>query len=199
MIALSLQQFGAIFGLVEAQAIDKTYADRYDRQLICALSRTFRPRRFLELGVNEGRTAELVLRTSPWICHYIGVDALHDHVPALAQQKSEVPKFGRCGFYAMHDSRFDLIEIAGGTANLDPRMLGAPADMVFIDADHSYEGVRRDTVIAHECLTAAGGVVIWHDYHADLPGVCLYLNELSMAGRPLVHVQGTRIVFEVVR
>jgi SAM-dependent methyltransferase len=199
MIALSLQQFGAIFGLVEAQALDKTYADRYDRQLICALSRTFRPRRFLELGVNEGRTAELVLRTSPWICHYIGVDALHDHVPALAQQKSEVPKCGRCGFYAMHDSRFDLIEIAGGTANLDPRMLGAPADMVFIDADHSYEGVKRDTELARESLSAAGGCIIWHDYHRDLPGVVRYLDELVVQNRPLVHVQGTRVVFEVVR
>ena len=199
MIAITLQQFGAIFGLVEAQALDKTYADRYDRQLICALSRTFRPRRFIELGVNEGRTAELVLRTSPWICHYLGVDVLWNHIPALEQQKAEIPRQGQCGRYAMCDRRFELMEILGGTANVQPDQFGGPCDMVYVDADHSYDGVKRDTELARESLSAAGGCIIWHDYHRDLPGVVRYLDELVLQNRPLVHVQGTRIVFEVVR
>lgn len=198
MIAVSLQQFFTIFGEVTEKAVDGTYADRYDRQIICALSRAFRPRRFLEIGVNEGRTAELVLRTSPWICHYIGVDVLPNHIPALEQQKSEIPQFGFCARF-VQDARFELMEIPGGTANLFSSDLHSPVDMVYIDADHSYEGVHRDTDLARDILPAAGGVIIWHDYHRGLPGVVRYLDESVMLGRRIVHIQDTRICFEVVR
>jgi hypothetical protein len=90
-------------------------------------------------------------------------------------------------------------EILGGTANVQPDQFGGPCDMVYVDADHSYDGVKRDTALARESLSAAGGCIIWHDYHRDLPGVVRYLDELVLQNRPLVHVQGTRIVFEVVR
>ena len=198
MIALSLQQFFGIFGEQTHQAVDGTYADRYDRQIICALSRAFRPRRFLEIGVNEGRTAELVLRVSPWICHYLGVDVLPNHIPTLDQQKSEVPQADQCARF-VRDDRFELLQIAGGTANLHASDLGSPCDFVYVDADHSYEGVHRDTDLARDILPAAGGVIVWHDYHRSLPGVVRYLDESVMLGRRMVHVCDSRIVFEVVR
>ena len=45
-----------------------------------------------------------------------------------------------------------------------------PAWFVFVDADHSYEGVRDD--IAHwEPLVAPGGILAGHDHTDQFPGV----------------------------
>jgi hypothetical protein len=39
-----------------------------------------------------------------------------------------------------------------------------------------------------------GGVILWHDYHNDWPGVIKYLNELSMKMN-LVRITGTSLVY----
>lgn len=36
-------------------------------------------------------------------------------------------------------------------------------DMIFVDGDHSYEGVLSDTLIAQK-LVRKGGIICWHDY-----------------------------------
>ncbi len=66
------------------------------------------------------------------------------------------------------------------------------ADLILIDAGHSYECVRNDTEKALPLLNP-GGVVIWDDYTANWPGVYDYLNELSRE-LPLRRVAGTQLV-----
>lgn len=39
-------------------------------------------------------------------------------------------------------------------------------DFIFVDGDHSYEGVKNDTEKAFEML-APGGIIMWHDYGAS--------------------------------
>jgi predicted O-methyltransferase YrrM len=69
---------------------------------------------------------------------------------------------------------------------------GKKADLVLIDAGHSYECVRSDSEKALRLLSP-GGIVIWDDYSANWPGVYDYLNEL---GRQLglSHVADTQLV-----
>ena len=64
----------------------------------------------------------------------------------------------------IHDSR---------TLDLDPLL---PLDLVFIDGDHRYETVKRDTL---KCLPAIrrGGVLAWHDYGLS-EDVTAWLDEL---------------------
>jgi len=50
-------------------------------------------------------------------------------------------------------------------------------DFIFIDADHSLEGVRAD-IRAYEVLVAPGGILAGHDYTTDNhPGVRLAVDE----------------------
>ena len=49
-------------------------------------------------------------------------------------------------------------------------------DFVFIDADHSYEAVRRD-IEAWAPKVRAGGVLAGHDYSVDFPGVIRAVTE----------------------
>jgi len=52
-----------------------------------------------------------------------------------------------------HDSRtFDFTPYHGAV------------DLVFVDGDHTYEGVRSDTVNAFRLLRNDNSVIVWHDY-----------------------------------
>ena len=71
-------------------------------------------------------------------------------------------------------------------------------DLVFVDGNHSYENVGRDSESALRMLRP-GGVVIWDDYQPTVgPGVVRYLNEIG-AGRGIVQIAGTRFAAYVER
>lgn len=54
----------------------------------------------------------------------------------------------------------------------------ATADMVFIDADHSIEGVKEDIKHA-QALCRKGGIICGHDYsEPDWPGVSVAVDEV---------------------
>jgi predicted O-methyltransferase YrrM len=67
-----------------------------------------------------------------------------------------------------------------------------PIDLLFIDGDHSYEGVKRDWLLFSPYL-ARYGVTVFHDttwelHHPNRPdmGVPRLLEELRLAGYPVI-------------
>ena len=69
-------------------------------------------------------------------------------------------------------------------------------DLIFIDADHTYEGVKRDTELMLS-LVSKTGFILWHDYanwgyFNGYNGVPEYLKELSQT-LPLAHISGSDI------
>jgi hypothetical protein len=42
--------------------------------------------------------------------------------------------------------------------------LGKKFDLIFIDGDHSYEGVLNDTVKSFPLRKGADSIIVWHDY-----------------------------------
>jgi Methyltransferase domain len=67
-------------------------------------------------------------------------------------------------------------------------------DLLFLDADHSYAGVRHDTEILLGLLSDRG-YFVWHDYvnsgrFSGINGVPEYLHELSLQ-IPLARIAGT--------
>jgi hypothetical protein len=70
--------------------------------------------------------------------------------------------------------------------------------MIFIDGNHSYEGVSHDTVIAEKILSGGNGVILWHDYESrDCDGVKMFLDDRSIS-RNIFRVAGTSLCFELV-
>jgi hypothetical protein len=72
----------------------------------------------------------------------------------------------------------------------------ASYDLIFIDADHSYESVRNDTELILPLLSPTG-FVVWHDYanwgyFSGENGVPEYLGELG-ATLPIGHVAGSTL------
>lgn len=163
-------------------------------EVLVALVRSVNARSMLEIGVNTGRTARALLDNVPSIQHYQGIDVPPGYTFGCAVQKNEVPT--NPGHYALSDPRFELILRLRGSFDLMPSEL-RPADVVFIDGDHSEDAVVHDSILA-EYLVRPGGLIIWHDYH-DLGTVDVrdVLHERESGfDAPTHHVEGTWIAFQ---
>lgn len=164
-------------------------------ETIVALMNKVRPVHVVETGCNIGRTAKLVLKHVPGIVCYTGIDVLPGYqYEAGSCQKHETPP--AAGVRAKDDARFRLLVSKFGSRDVTPDALG-PADVVFIDGDHSVGGVTYDTHLA-ESVIRPGGMIIWHDYH-DLK--CAGIGVKEVLDRraetcTLYHVEGTWLVFE---
>ena len=79
----------------------------------------------------------------------------------------------------------------GDSRDFDTSELRGKVGFIFIDAAHSYEFVRSDTLKAIE-LAAPGATVVWHDYHRVCPDVQRVVAEQVPQYAP-VAVAGTSI------
>lgn len=119
------------------------------------------PKRMIEFGVNDGRTAKVILETFPYIETYIGVDVLPGYQTACNVQRKEVPQ--QPGHLAAHlVPRFQLRVSKNGSFDLTSDDL-PELDFAFIDGDHGWRGVLNDTFLAFDKITK--GRIVWHDYH----------------------------------
>lgn len=150
-------------------------------------------RTIIEFGCHEGRNAAAALRNIAGLERYVGVDVPPSYVTKMAVQRKEIP--AQPGRLAEHDPRFELILRPRGTFDLSLDGLPA-ADAVFIDADHSREGVENDTRLALSVLRP-GGIIIWHDDNClPVVEVTQTLNDYCDAGARITHVAGTWLAFE---
>lgn len=149
----------------------------------------------IEFGVNTGRNAVAALRNIEGLTRYIGVDVTPDYRTIMRVQRNEIPE--RPGELALGESRFELIVKPRGTFDLTAADL-PPCDAVFIDADHSRDGVLNDRALALQ-VVSPGGLIIYHDDN-ELPvvEVTQTLNALCDEGVVIKHVEGTWLAFEVV-
>lgn len=191
-------EFFKLFGSGEAPgARGEMYATPDDRPALLALCRSFRPATVYEFGVQEGRTAELLLRECPFIRNYVGIDVAPDFVPLLDIQRSEIP--AEAGCRVRGDQRFSLMLVPGGSQSLTPADLpNGCVDLIYIDGSHAEADVRHDTALAR-AMVRPGGVIVWHDYPSCI-GVQRVIDQLNDAeGDHIYLIEGTWICFEIRR
>lgn len=166
---------------------------------LAALCKHLRPKNIFEIGTYRGASTLAIAMNTPPESKIFTLDldpaarATHRHgsgviggFPAftIGEAFLGTPFAGKIHQLFGDSNAF----IAGGLAH--------QIDFVFIDADHSYDFVRKDTERAFELL-APGGVVLWDDYrweprHPECAGVTRCLNELS-GSRRCYQVAGTRL------
>lgn len=172
---------------------NKRFMLTVDRQAVIALLRSVNVKTFVEIGVNYGFTASVILDNIPEIERYIGIDVHADYVPAMKQQADQVPN--EPGKLVLSNRRFELILQPRGSFDVKPEDIGQ-CDAMLIDGDHGRAGVVNDTALARACVRS-GGVIIWHDYHKGATeDVRDVLDEFAVSGAPIKHVEGTWVAFE---
>lgn len=113
----------------------------------------------VEVGVRDGRTTFYLLEQCPTIKRYYAIDTN----TSLFDKKEEAIKF-----------KDKLVAIQGFSFDV-ANQINELADIVFIDADHSYESVKKD-IKAYTPKVKKGGILSGHDI--DFPGVNKAVNEL---------------------
>jgi predicted O-methyltransferase YrrM len=151
----------------------------------------------LEIGVHEGNTAKAILQALPHITRYIGIDVPANYRTTLPIQQGEVPR--KPGAAVAGDARFELVIEPRGSYDVHAADLMPKFDAIFIDGDHSCEGVRNDSALAYQ-LIQPGGVIIWHDYKMH-PQLCVkqLIDQWRAGGRNINLVTGTWLAFDRVQ
>ncbi len=158
-------------------------------------------RQLFEFGTCTGKTAYLWARNQP---DGGTVTTLTLPPSELSSYRSAVGDDRAAEAYAREESRFTrflytgteaegrVVQLYGDSKQFDETPFAGTCDVVFVDGSHAYSYVVSDTAKALT-MVRPGGLVLWHDYSPECPGVFRALNELATQ-RPLVHVNGTTLV-----
>lgn len=104
----------------------------------------------VEIGAEFGMSASLFCMAAPIDAQIISIDLFPDDL--LEKHRDNLQRVG----YADRSR-----QIIGDSSTIG-KMWGTPIDLLFIDGDHSYQGVKKDITAWMEHVKV-GGVVLFHD------------------------------------
>lgn len=143
------------------------------------------PVRGVELGVKEGRFSTYLLERFPKL-HMIGVDLCR---PRKARERTGYETYDDWNWQTIMRElelntesvrdRFELLQMS--TVDAADFVGDGSCDFVFIDAEHTYEGVRDD-IMTWRSKVRPGGILCGHDYNPNLPrmaGVIRAVDEFA--------------------
>lgn len=161
---------------------------------ICA---ALRPQQIFEFGTYTGESTLVMAHNTPTDTRITTIDldpnARDTHVHGLGvggfRRFTVGAAFVATAAAAKIDQRY------GDTRTFDYAPFRGQIDLIYIDADHTYEFAKADTASALTMLRP-GGAILWDDYtwtdaHPECAGVTRTVNELA-ATRPIYRVAGTR-------
>ncbi|HEY6917616.1 MAG TPA: class I SAM-dependent methyltransferase [Tabrizicola sp.] len=136
---------------------------RMDIEALTAAVLSCQPKRVCEIGTYRGASSELILRLFPKVV----VISIAFVSPTMGKRKfnNDELGFAEVGALVSQQYRERYTQLIGDSHQIDPEAFvreHGRMDLVFIDGDHSREGVRQDTALARAIL-APGGAIAWHD------------------------------------
>ena len=157
---------------------------------LAALARSSEPSLAFEIGTNRGRSTRLIAEMAPEHAKVYTLD-----LPPERMLDGKCFKEARGEFigeeFRNHPARSKITQLYGDSKTFDFSPFHGRCDFIFIDGDHSYEGVKADTDHALKMLKP-GGIIVWDDYHPVYgPGVMRCLEELART-TPVHQIKGTR-------
>jgi predicted O-methyltransferase YrrM len=168
---------------------------------IGAICQAMQPNNILEIGTYTGSTTLLMAMNTPGGCRILTID-----IPPSEQKTHHhglgtgLPEFEVGAAFAAHSAARKITQLYGDSCTFDFSLYSGSMDMVLVDADHTYQAVKKDSATAFDLLRA-GGVIIWDDYAWDpqfpeCEAVTRHLHEIS-AKKPCFHIAGTRLAIYI--
>ena len=126
-----------------------------------------------ELGAHAGKFTERILAAFPHLVLY----AVDSWTPRAGYETYDFPGIREAFVHRIGKFGKRARVLHMDTVTAASQVQDASLDFVFIDADHSYEGVAAD-IDAWRSKVKAGGVLCGHDYgHSRFPGVKRAVDE----------------------
>jgi len=141
---------------------------------------------FVNIGAGSGTSSLCVTETNPAVKAYT-VD-ISDGGP-FGGLENERNAFAETGLPLPS-------QILGDSHAAGKLWIGGKVDMLFVDADHSFEGCNGDIEAWHPHVVA-GGIIVFHDYERDFwPEVKQAVDAAAERyGWELIEQRGTMIAF----
>lgn len=178
------EMFGGIEDVmvpIGAVSEETDYYNMMHTLYVVAIARHLGSRRIFEFGTWIGKTA-----------YYLACNADDAQVITLDMPPGdEGTKIGHdLGlWFRDSDRRHQITQILTNSRAFDPTPYQGQMDLIFVDGDHTHEGVKSDTENAFKML-APGGVIIWDDYDPKVPEVAEYIREFTQ-DQPLFWIKNT--------
>lgn len=161
------------------------------------------PGRIFEIGTYHGVSTLLMALNSPPSCEVLTLDldpaeqATHAHGLGVG-----LPPFEPGRAFRGTPAAAKIRQLYGSSASFDFAPFYGTADLVLVDADHSYEFVKRDTATAFQLLRP-GGAIVWDDYlweerYPECEGVTRVVNTVARR-LPVFRIEGSRLAVYVDR
>ena len=138
----------------------------WELQALVGLVRRLRPSVIVEIGSHTGGTLACWAAVARPGAHIVSID-LFCPVVGLAAPAEDLSRAR-----ALFAPSQTLTAITGDShapdtiARLRDALAGAPIDLLWIDGDHSYDGVKQD-LETYAPLVRAGGMIALHDVHGS--------------------------------
>jgi predicted O-methyltransferase YrrM len=135
----------------------------------------------VEIGTDEGGTLFLWSRAAAPDALLVAVDTrplgpLGRHSPYALVRRGFAKASQRVELLLPRDSHDPAT-----VAELRRRIVDRPIDFLFIDGDHSYQGVKKDFEL-YAPLVRPGGIIAFHDINSTIaPGVQRFWQEIAAA------------------
>lgn len=148
-----------------------------------ALSIIAEGKQVLEIGTHFGRSTVWMAKTANFV-HTIDPFLDYNGFRGDYIKKSLMENLVR---HRVHNK----VMVHEGTSEAILKDWGTKFDLIFIDGDHSYVGVKRDIALTRN-LVPPGGLIAFHDYgRPSDPGVSQAVNEFVEEGAKVLKVIGT--------
>jgi hypothetical protein len=127
-----------------------------DLALLKALARRYERCRYFEIGSWRG---ESIANVASVASECISLSLSDDE---MRQAGWTDPYLATARFFSRELK--NVVHIGHDSKTFDYTPYLGTCDLVFIDGDHSYDGVRSDTANAFRLLRDERSVIVWHDY-----------------------------------
>jgi len=134
---------------------------------------------YLEIGVHNGASMSYVVRQNKNPIDCYGID-LFSHKLKRYQPDRISLKRAKSNIQANNTSNSKINIIQGNSTSQDTisQINHMQIDLLFIDGDHSYMGVKQDFE-NYIGLVKSDGIIVFDDCSRSWPGVKRFTNELS--------------------
>jgi predicted O-methyltransferase YrrM len=169
--------------------------------LLTLIQKFIRIDAYLEIGVHNGTSMSFIVHQPRQLTHCIGVDLFENTIPPYTNDKLSYNKsytnimnnnisnspITLIAGNSFHSTTVDLVEI-----KLNSKLL----DILFIDALHSYSGIKNDFETYNK-FVKKGGFIIIDDYNSSYQGIVKYVKD-EIESNPKYTIIGTFLDNELI-
>jgi predicted O-methyltransferase YrrM len=127
-----------------------------DLALLKSIAKSIPSCEYLEIGTWRG---ESIMNVAENAAHCTSINLSPNDIIALGLDSKYAQLHG-----CLIINQSNIKTVHANSMDFDFASLNQKFDLIFIDGDHSYEGVKSDTSKVYDLLRDENSIIVWHDY-----------------------------------